>query len=288
MRARRALMYMPADDLHKIQKAISLQVDCICMDLEDAVAASRKSEARATAVQALSQLNFGRSEKVVRINPVESGLALKDLEMVLPAGPDGIVVPKVDSASALSWVDQTITAAEAQHGRVAGSTALIALIESPRAVLDLRSICEATPRLQALVFGGEDMVAGLGAVRTPDAWEVFYARSAVVLHAAAFGLQAIDKVTIDFRDDKKLRRDAQQGMELGFSGKQIIHPNQVKLVQEIFTPSEESIEKALSLVAAFESHQQVGAGAFELDGQMVDAPLYKAAKNLLARAGYED
>jgi citrate lyase beta subunit len=288
MRARRALIYMPADDLHKIQKAISLQVDCICMDLEDAVAASRKSEARATAAQALTQFDFGRSERVVRINPVESGFALKDLEAVLPAGPDGVVVPKVDSASTLMWVDQAITAAEAHYDRTIGSTALIALIESPRAVLDLRSICEATPRLQALVFGGEDMVAGLGAVRTPDAWEVFYARSAVVLHAAAFRLQAIDKVTIDFRDDEKLRREAQQGMELGFSGKQIIHPNQVKLVQEIFTPSQESLEKARRLVAAFESHQQVGAGTFELDGQMIDAPLYKAAKNLLARAGCED
>jgi len=156
-------------------------------------------------------------------------------------------------------------------------------VEGARAVLDLKAIA-AAPRLEALIFGAEDLAADLGAVRTPEGWEVFYARGAVVTAAAAYGLQAIDMVSVDFKDLEALRREATFGARMGFSGKQTIHPNQIAPVQAAFTPDGEAAARARHLVAAFEAHQEKGTGAFALDGRMIDMPLVKAARNVLARA----
>ncbi len=283
MRARRALLYMPGDDRHKIEKAIASGVDCICMDLEDGVAWNRKEEARRTVATALRELDFGRSERLARINAVGSGLESDDLAAVLPARPDGIVVPKVETAEQLAWVSERVEAVERAQGWPLHAICLIAVIETPKAVLNLKEIA-AHPRLEALIFGAEDLAVGLGATRTRAAWEVFYARSAVVLTAAAFGLQAIDMVSIDFRDIEALRAEARFGAQLGYVGKQVIHPNQVGPVQEVFTPDEAAIEAARRLVTAFEAHQREGKGAFAIDGRMVDLPLVRAAQNVLARA----
>ncbi len=284
MRARRALLYMPGDDLHKIRKAATLNVDCICMDMEDGVAVNRKAEARATIAAALQSLDFGRSERLARINPVGSGLEREDLAVVLPARPDGIVVPKVETGAQVRWVSAQIGAAENERGWPAGEIVLIVLVETARGIVNLAEIASADPRLQALIFGAEDLAGDIGATRTPEGWEVFYARSAVVTHAAAFDLQAIDMVFIDFRDAEGLSREAYQGARLGYSGKQIIHPAQVEPVQQAFTPSDQEIAQALRIMAAFSSHQEAGRGAFALDGKMIDAPIVKAAERVLARA----
>lgn len=284
MPARRALLYMPGNDLHKIQKAIALQVDSICMDLEDSVAFDRKPEARTTIVRALNELDFGNSERLVRINPVDSAFAERDLEAALPACPDGIVVPKAASAVSLRWVDSRIAAVEAERGWQVGGIGLIAIIETPWAIIHLSEICAATPRLSALVFGAEDMAVGLGATRTAAGWEVFYPRATLVLHAAAFGLQAIDMVKLDFHDLEGLLEEARQGVELGFSGKQVIHPAQVAPVQQAFTPSDESIAAARELINTYSQHLEQGKAAFAIDGKMVDLPLLRAAENLMGRA----
>ncbi len=135
-----------------------------------------------------------------------------------------------------------------------------------------------------LIFGAEDFAHDIGAIRTVEAVEMLTARSLLVMHAAAFGLQAIDMVTVDFHDLERVRREARRGAELGYTGKQIIHPAQVEPVQDAFTPSAEEIERARALLAAFEQHQRRGAGAFAVDGQMVDKPVIRQAENLLARA----
>jgi citrate lyase beta subunit len=252
MRARRALLYMPGDDRHKIEKALTLGVDCICMDLEDGVALNRKAEARRTVAAALRELDFGRSEKLVRINPVGSGLETEDIGAVLPFHPDGVVVPKIETLEQIQWASGKIEAAELAYGWPVNSIRLIAIIETPKAIFNLKEIA-AAPRLDALIFGAEDLAASLGAVRTRSAWEVFYARSAVVTAAAAFGLQAIDMVSVDFKDLAALAEEARFGAGLGYAGKQIIHPNQVAPVQEAFTPDDQSITQAKRLVEAFEA-----------------------------------
>lgn len=284
MRARRALLYMPGDDLRKIHKATTLDVDCVCLDMEDGVAQNRKAEARTIIVQALGSLDFGRSERLARINPVGSGLEMDDLEAVLPAKPDGIVVPKVEHPDQIRWVGAQIDTAEGLSKAERGRMGMIVIVETARAIVSLAQIASAHPRLRALVFGAEDYAGDMGAIRTPEAWEVFYARSAVVTHAAAFDLQAIDMVFVDFHDIEGLREEARRGAQLGYAGKQIIHPNQVVPVQNAFTPSDEEINHAERILRAFEEHQQAGRGAFALDGKMIDAPILKAAQRVLARA----
>lgn len=275
---------MPGNDLHKIQKAIGLQVDCICMDLEDGTALNQKATARVTIANALRTLDFGRSERLVRVNPFSSGMADADLAAVLPALPDGIVLPKVNTPDEIRRVCALMSAAEEEADRPAGSMALIAIIETAWAFLNLAQICAADSRLQALIFGGEDLAADLGATRTPAAAELAYGRGMLVMHAAAFELQAIDMVTVDFTDLETVRRDARHSMELGFSGKQIIHPRQIAPVVEAFTPSEAEVARALALVEAFREFQKQGSGAFAFEGQMVDMPVIRRAEQVLARA----
>lgn len=284
MRARRALLYMPGDDLHKIQKATTLGVDCICMDMEDGVALNKKAVARETIAHALQTLDFNKSERLVRINSVGSGLEIDDLTSVLPFKPDGIVIPKVTDGYQINWADVEISDSEKQYGWSTGSIVLIALIETARGIVNLSEIATSSTRLEALIFGAEDLAVDVGVQRSKSGWEIFYARSAVVIYAAAYGLQAIDIVYMDLKDLEGLRRQATQGMRLGFEGKQIIHPHQIEPVQNIFTPSQEAITKAESILEAYAIHQEKGQGAFEMDGKMIDAPVMKSAQRTIERA----
>jgi citrate lyase beta subunit len=283
-RVRRAVLYMPGDSRHKIEKALTLDVDCICMDLEDGVGLSQKAAARATIRQALAELDFGRSEKLVRLNPFGSGWEGEDLAATVGGRPHGVVLPKVQSAEALMWLDAKLVEAEANHGWPIGEIAVVAMVETAQGIVNLREICMASARLQALIFGAEDLAGDIGATRTPEAWEVFYARSAVVTHAAAFGLQAIDMVFVDYHDAAGLAREAAEGARLGYAGKQAIHPAQIGPIQSAFTPTEAAIAHARRVVEAARAHQAEGRGAFALDGKMVDAPVVKAAEAVLAKA----
>ncbi len=283
MHSRRALLYMPGDDRHKIEKATSLGVDCICMDMEDGVAMNRKAEARATIARALQELDFGRSEKLARINAVGSGLEDQDIRAVLPSHPDGIVIPKMEDLSQIQWASEIIEAAELRNGWQVGSIRLLVDVETARGILNLREIAS-HPRLDALIFGGEDFAASVGATRTREAVELLYAREATVAAAAANGLQAIDIVTIDFKDLEALRLESEFGARLGFTGKQIIHPAQIGPVQAAFTPDDAAIAHARRIVETFEASQAKGAGAYALDGKMIDRPLLRNAQKVLDRA----
>ncbi len=283
MRPRRALLYVPGDDRHKIEKALTLDVDCICLDMEDGVALSRKSAARRSIAAALRELDFGRSERLVRINAPGSGLENEDLQSILPLRPDGLVLPKVETLDQLHWARQQIETAELACDWPLGSISLLAGVETPKAILNLKEI-SSQPGLVALIFGGEDYAACLGATRTPAALELLFARSALVAACAAFGLQAIDMVSIDFKDMEALEQEARFGAQLGYSGKQVIHPDQVSPVQLAFTPDESTIQFARRIVQAFATHQAKGSGAFALDGKMIDMPLVKAAEGVLERA----
>jgi citrate lyase beta subunit len=284
MRSRRALLYVPGDDLHKIQKAITLGVDCICLDMEDGVALNRKDAARSTIVEALRTLDFGGAERLARINPVGSGLEGEDIAAALAGRPDGIVIPKVEDREHIAWVSDRIDRAEQGHGFQKGGICSVALVETARGIIHLDEISSGGPRLQALIFGAEDLAGDIGAQRSPEGWEVFFARSAVLTYAAAYNLQSIDMVFIDFNDLEGLEKEALQGANMGFSGKQIIHPNQVKPVQDAFTPDQEAITHALDILEAFNQHQGSGIGAFAMNGKMIDAPIVRAAERLLERA----
>jgi citrate lyase beta subunit len=274
---------MPGDDWKKVTKSVTLGVDCICMDMEDGTALSRKAEARETIARALQELDFGKSEKLARINSVGSGFEALDIHAVLPYRPDGIVIPKVESREQVEWASAIIETAELEYHWPINSIRILIGIETATGIMNLKEIAS-HPRLDALIFGGEDFAASIGAVRTPEAWELFYARSATVTAAAMYGLQAIDIVTIDFKNPDVVRAEAEFGAKMGFSGKQIIHPAQVEPVQTAFTPSDEAIAHAKRIVETFEASQQAGAGAYALDGKMIDMPLLKNAQKVLDRA----
>jgi len=284
MHSRRALLYMPGDDRHKIQKATTLGVDSICMDLEDGVAANKKAEARSVIAQAMKELDFGDSECCIRINSIGSGLEKRDLAAALAAEPNSIVIPKIETAEQVSWVSERIEIYELTSHLNVGSIRLLIGVETAKGILNLKEIAEADKRLEAIIFGAEDYAASIGATRTKEGTEVLYARSAVITACAANDLQAIDMVYIDFRDLEGLRVEAEQGAGLGFSGKQIIHPNQVVPVQEAFTPSDEAIEYAKRVVKSFKASEKEGKGAYALDGKMIDMPLLKNAQKVLERA----
>jgi len=283
MHSRRALLYMPGDNWKMITKSVTLGVDSICMDMEDGTAVNKKAEARVTIAKALQELDFGASEKLARINSVGSGWEKDDIEAVLPYHPDGIVMPKVESFEQVEWASKIIEAAELKYGWSINSVRILIGVETAKGILNLKEIA-AHPRLDAIIFGGEDFAASVGAVRTRDAVELLYARQAVIVACAANDLQALDIVTIDYKDLEALKIESQFGVGLGFSGKQIIHPNQVSVAQEAFTPSDESIAYARRIVETFEASQKEGKGAYSLDGKMIDMPLLKNAQKVLARA----
>jgi citrate lyase beta subunit len=161
---------------------------------------------------------------------------------------------------------------------------LLAIIETAKGMVNLREIAESSPRLDALIFGAEDLVGDIGATRTAEGQEILYARSRVVIHAKACGLQAIDTVYTDLNDIDGLKAQTRQAQIMGFDGKLAIHPRQVEPIQGVFTPTTEEIRRAQRLIAAHDAQQKAGSGAFALDGKMVDMPVVRAAESILARA----
>lgn len=285
MRIRRALLYTPGDSRRKIDKIPTLNLDSMVLDLEDGVALNNKAVARETIATVLREMNFGKTERVVRTNPVGSEFFEQDLAGTIVGHPDAYAVPKVESAAQVQLISQRLGAFEQQYGWEANSIRLLVLVETAKAILNLREIAESDSRLDALIFGAEDLAGNIGAIRTADAWEVFYARSAVVLHAKAFGLQAIDMVHVDLSEDpSQLTAETEQGVYMGYTGKQAIHPRQVEVIQKVFTPTTEQVAHAKRLVAAHDQHQAAGTGAFDFEGKMVDMPVVRAAEHVLARA----
>lgn len=281
---RRSLLYVPGDSLRKVTKASTLPADTLILDLEDGVALSQKEAARLTVRQALREIDFGPRERLVRLNNVNGPLAQQDLTITMEARPDGYVVPKVESAEDLLAVSHFVDEQESLHGWPIGHIRLLAMIETARAIMNLREIAQATPRLDALIFGAEDFAASVGAVRTRENREIFYARSALVTAAGAYDLQAIDLVFVGLDDQPGLEAECINGRQLGFVGKTVIHPGQIETTNRIFAPAANEVEAARRLVAAFEQHQQAGAGAFAYEGKMVDMPVIRLAQRLLARA----
>ena len=294
-------MYVPGNDQRKLAKIPQIGADCICLDCEDGVAINKKAEARRNIRRLLDErlgpnaVEFGRSECSVRVNAVSSAgeLCTEDLRVVLggPNLPDTVHLPKVDDPEELDYfVDEFNDAlGHSENENTEATVGLVMFIESARALLRLPEICDRAEQLssvsnlvpEALVFGSDDYVADIGATRTAAATELLYARQKLVSVAKAFDLQAIDLVHIDYKDLDGLKRYSEEGARMGFTGKQVIHPGQVPVVQAAFSPSAEKVEWASSLIAEFREHEASGKGAFSFRGHMVDMPLVKQAQNIV-------
>ena len=272
-RPRRSLLFLPGDDRRKIEKAITTAPDSIILDLEDGVAVNKKAEARAVVLRAISELNFGKSERIIRLNALDTDFAEDDIETIIKAKPDAVIIPKVEAPDHVTYVVD----------RIPFAIPVIAMIETSKAVMNIKEIA-AAPSLAALCFGAEDYIANVGGVRTQSNHEVAYARSVVPMYAAVFNLQALDMVYVNFKNEAGLRAETRAALELGYSGKTAIHPNQIVPINETFTPSKEEIDRAQKLVSAFNENQAKGTGAFAYEGKMVDMPVIRAARNVLVRA----
>jgi citrate lyase beta subunit len=268
---------MPGDSLKKIEKGATSHVDAVIMDWEDGVALSQKEIARQTTLTALRTLDFGRSERIIRVNPASSPLFSADLTALASAERlDCVVLPKTEHP------DQF----QAIHDRFP-ALPIIGIIESGLGVVKVRSIAEyalTQTGLVGLAFGAEDYAGSIGATRTPGGLEVLYARSAVVAHAAAYGLQAIDTPYVQLQDEAGLIADTQFAAQLGYTGKFAIHPKQISVLENAFNPTESAIVYAQRVIAAHDDQQANGTGVFELDGKMIDMPMVRAAETVITRA----
>jgi citrate lyase beta subunit len=282
---RRSLLFAPGDDLRKLNKAAQSNADAVILEMEDGVAIDRKAIARQTVREAATSIDFGRRERLIRVNDVTTPFFKHDVLETIDARPDAYVLPKVETEEDIWRICEILDEAEQQRGWPAGDIGLIILIETPRGILNLREICDAEKRLKAIIFGAEDYASFIGAKRTREATEVLFARSAVVNACGAFGLQAIDMVFIDFSDDAGLEQECLQGRQLGFTGKQVIHPKQIDVVNRCFSPSEAEITWARRVVDGFKASQSDGRGAFALDGKMIDMPVVRQAERILAQSG---
>ncbi|MEN2787077.1 HpcH/HpaI aldolase/citrate lyase family protein [Sphingomonas qilianensis] len=274
MKRFRSLLFVPGDRPDRMEKALGLGADALILDLEDAVAYPNKPAARAAVAAFLGQRPVGAV--FVRINPLDSGLAEDDLAAVLPARPDGIVLPKAEGGASLAALD----------ARLSGDTMILPIAtETPAAIFALGSYGGVTPRLAGLTWGAEDLPAAIGAATSREPGGGYtapyqLARSLTLFGAHAAGVPAIETVYPDFRDLDGLAAYAARGRRDGFTGMMAIHPAQVAVINAAFAPSAAELAHARAVIALFAANP--GAGALALDGKMVDAPHLKAARALLA------
>ncbi len=285
----RSALFVPADDEKKLARALLSGADALIVDLEDSVAPAAKDRARRIAAEFLRAAAPGaRPRLFVRVNPLDSGLTDDDLDAVMPAAPDGVVLPKSLDGASVQRLGGKLAVREALFGLADGSTRIIAIAtESARALFGMASYRGCSARLEGLAWGGEDLSADLGAEsnRLPDgAYADPYrlARSLTLLGAVAAGVAPIDSVHTNFRDLDGLRAEATAARRDGFSAKMAIHPAQAPIINEVFTPTPEAIARANAILAAFDASP--GAGVVALDGEMLDRPHRLRAERVLARA----
>ena len=286
----KSMLFVPGDSEKKMAKAHGTRASALILDLEDAVSIERIDIARDMTREYLaSHTDRVRQQVWVRVNPLSTPLALPDLAAVVGGAPDGIVLPKVESAQDVVRLDHYLTALEQRDGVAHGTVRiLVVATETPQAVFALDSYRGVSPRLAGLTWGAEDLSTAIGAStnRSEDGeFEFTYqvARALCLLGAHAAGVQAVDTLSVDFRDAERLKRDVRASRRAGFSGKIAIHPDQVDIINTGYSPDDDEIRHARAVIAAFE--KAGGAGTVQLDGKMIDKPHLTQARRVLAAAG---
>jgi citrate lyase beta subunit len=287
---RRSMHFVPGGNEKMIQKALTLPADGLILDLEDAVPPPHKVATRAVVRRWLDTLDFGGRERWVRMNPVFSDWAAGDLEATIGGRPHGYLMPKPRTPADVRQVAAMLDRLEERHGVPFGTTRLVLIAtETPEGLLNIKETAAASPRVAAISWGIEDLSAAMGLPRTRDGEGRYldiprYARVMCAVAASAAGVEAIDTVFTDIQDLEGLRRECQEAVWMGFSGKISVHPGQIPVINEVFTPSRVEAEEAVALIAAFEEHAQRGAGAFAWKGQMMDMPHLTRARKIADRA----
>ena len=278
----RTLLYVPANRPRFIESAKTAKADVIVLDLEDSVPPGEKDAARSGAAAAIGELVAAGKRVHVRVNSIESGLTRDDLAAVVSVGLSGIDLPKADGPQDVRDLDVLIREQETRKGLKAGLIGTAPSIESAAGLLRCAETATASTRLIALSLGGFDLAADLGVSRTREGRELAYARGLVVVCAVANGLVPLDAVFGDISDDVGLVEDSEAGRGTGFKGKYVIHPSQVEPVNAIYSPRQQEIDAARKVVAAFDEAEARGEWSVQVDGRMVDLPVARRARQLLA------
>ncbi|MGX7709080.1 HpcH/HpaI aldolase/citrate lyase family protein [Methylobacterium sp. Gmos1] len=287
----RSLLFVPGDSPRKQEKGLEIGADALILDLEDSVALPEKPKAREVAAGFLARMRgqAGRPKLYVRVNALDTGLTEDDLAAVMPHAPDGIMLPKAEGGPSVAHLGARLAVHEAQTGLPDGATRILPIAtETARAIFALQTLPGASPRLSGVTWGAEDLSADLGAEtnRGEDgAWSAPFAlaRNLTLMAAAAAEVDAIDTINAHFRDLEGLARECRAARRDGFVGKMAIHPAQVAVINEAFTPTDAAVAQARKVVAAFA--QAPGVGVVGIDGEMFDRPHLRRAERLLARVG---
>ncbi|MBD2858191.1 CoA ester lyase [Spongiibacter sp. KMU-158] len=276
---RRSVLYMPGSNARALEKAKSLDADVLILDLEDAVAPGQKDVAREQVLAAVTAGGYGKRELVVRVNGFDTPWGRKDIECFAKAPIQALCLPKVESAAEVLAVTQVLQQAGAPK-----DLALWTMAETPRGILAIDEIAGAHPRMAAIVLGTSDLAKDLRVPHTPTRLGLLSSLGLCVLAARAHGLDVLDGVHLDLEDDAGLELACQQGVELGFDGKTLIHPRQIPAANSAFSPTEAAIARAQKVSAAWEQAQSEGKGVVLVDGKLVEALHVEEALRVLAIA----
>lgn len=280
-RLRRTMMFLNAQKPSLIKDPYIYKPDSIMLDLEDAVAENQKDAARFSLYHALQEIDYRGTERVVRINGLDTPYWREDIRCAVAGGCDSIRIPKTESANDVKLVENAIDFAEKEFGRPSGSVLIIAAIESARGVMKALDICEASERLFGIALSGGDYTKDLQTHITGTGVELMGARQNMVIAARAAGVQCFDTVYTDLDNMEGFRQDVNTIHLMGFDGKSIINPRQISIVHEIFTPTQKDIIFAEKVVKEIDSKKAQGIGVFTVDGKMIDIAFYDGAKRTI-------
>lgn len=274
------MMFVPGNNPGMMQDAFIYGPDSIMLDLEDSVTMAEKDTARLLVHNALKTIDYGNTEMVVRINPLNTPYGKKDIEAVVKAGVHVIRMPKTETADEVREVEAEIERVEKEIGCL-GRTQIMAAIESTLGVINAYDIAVASKRMMGIALGAEDYSANLKTQRSPEGIELLLARQTIVVAARAAGIDALDTVYSNLNDMETFRKEVELIKQLGFDGKSIINPRQIEVVNEVFAPKEKDIQKALTILAAIKEAEERGSGVIAVNGKMVDRPVVIRAQRTI-------
>ena len=283
-RLRRTMMFMNAQKPGLIKDAYIYGCDSIMLDLEDAVAENQKDAARFSLYHALKSVDYGDTEVIVRINGLDTPHWQEDVRVCVAGGADGIRIAKCESAQDVKTVEAAVAAAEEEFGVEQGRTLLMAALESPRGILNAYEICAASDRMFGVAISGGDLRKCLQTSPQRDGVDMLWARGQVILAARAAGIQCFDTVFTDLDDQEGFEAEVRQNKAMGFDGKSLINPKQIRFVHQVFAPTEKEVRQAEKILRAYREQSAAGVGVFTVDGKMIDIAFIPGAERTLKLA----
>ena len=278
----RSLIFVPGNRLNMLERAKNFKTDIVMVDLEDSVPPSEKIVARELASEWVATLTDNNQKVMIRVNSLDTGLTKDELTRIVSPQLYGISLGKVTSRWDIQSTDRMLIELEERLRIPVGTIKIIPWIETAKAIMELNAISSASKRIIAIAFGAEDYTNDMGILRTDMGTEVEFPRSAVAIAARAANIAALDSPFVSFKDPVSLKVDSMKACQLGYTGKFAIHPDQLEIINQTFSPSKEDIEYALRVVEGWNEALKIGRGSFDLDGKMVDVPVVKRAQNLLS------